>query len=76
MSEVNCPLGIPLSEIEDEPWYDEFRKWHNGQTGAICDGREYDHDLGRYVNTPCMGAPHGYVVYGDDLARFLYDWMV
>lgn len=74
--EVNCPLGIPISEIENEPWYYEFIKWFRGQTGAICTGWEYDHDTQEYVSTPCLSNPHGMVVYGHDLSRFLYDWMV
>lgn len=49
--------------------YVEFNKWMYGQTGSICDGREYDYGKKEYVATGC--GPHGGVVYSSDLERFL-----
>lgn len=46
-----------------------FNKWFYGQTGTICEGREYSHELEKYVPTGC--GPHGYVVYPWDVERFL-----
>lgn len=48
----------------------DFDKWMNGQTGAICEGRSYDHETSKYVIS-CGGVAHGMVVYSSDLQRFL-----
>lgn len=50
---------------------DDFTAWYEGQTGAICDGQQYDYDAKAYRTTPCAENPHGFVVYGHDLRRFL-----
>lgn len=42
-----------------------------GQTVALCDGKEYNHETNEYRATECASAPHGLVVYPSDLARFL-----
>ena len=48
---------------------DEFHRWFHGQTGAICDGREWDFDACQWRDTGC--GPHGMAVYSSDLRRFL-----
>lgn len=66
-----CTLGYPeeqLREILGSRW-DDFSRWFVGQTGGICEGREYDHDKREYRPTNC--GPHGYVVYPWDVRNFL-----
>lgn len=48
----------------------EFNAWMVGQTGAICEGRSYDHETSKYVIS-CGGIAHGMVVYSSDLHRFM-----
>lgn len=43
-------------------------KWMTGQTMMLCTGEKYNHDTKAYE--PGCG-PHGPVVYGHDLRRFL-----
>lgn len=66
-----CRLGYPRDQVEQllAERVDAFDHWMRGRTIAICDGREYDHETKRYNATDC--GPHGAVVYGWDLDRFL-----
>lgn len=66
-----CRYGYTDAQVRDivGPRLDAFRAWHRGQTGAICNGREYDPAGGADVATGC--GPHGMIVYPDDLRRFL-----
>lgn len=78
---AECPLGYPVDQarrIAGSRW-DEFRGWFRGQTGAICMGCRYDHDLRQYVDDACTGQAHGPVVYAHDFRRWVngrnvYDW--
>ncbi len=69
-----CPLGYPADQVEgifgSEDELVKFWEWLDGQTMAICDGRLYNHDLGRYEDTECVGSAHGLVVYPWDLERY------
>lgn len=47
--------------------FDDFARWMHGQTGAICDGWEWN-DYS-YLLTGC--GPHGSVIYPHDLRNFL-----
>lgn len=47
----------------------EFQQWMHGQTGAICEGREYNHETQEYEDTG--EGPHGYITYRQDVERFL-----
>lgn len=73
LPEPECKYGYPIEQLEDilVPLnrYFEFNKWMYGQTGAICDGQEYDYSKKDYVATGC--GPHGMVVYSWDVTRFL-----
>lgn len=66
-----CRSGYPLAQVETilGARAAAFWRWHEGQTGAICDGRSFDHDTRQYRDTGC--GPHGPVVYRWDLERFL-----
>ena len=47
----------------------EFRQWMNGQTEALCEGREYNYETDEYE--PTGEGPHGLVTYRQDVERFL-----
>lgn len=49
---------------------DELWAWMVGQTGALCEGRQWDPATGSYVEA-CGGAAHGPVVYPWDVRTFL-----
>lgn len=68
-----CPLGYTREQVEQitAEGFADFTYWMRGQTGAICDGRRYDHDKREYEPTGCAEAPHGMVVYAWDLARWI-----
>lgn len=74
IEEPQCPHGYPesqLREMLDDDGLANFKQWMVGQTASICQGLEYDHDLGEYVETQCASNPHGVVYYRSDLVRFL-----
>lgn len=66
-----CALGYTHSQIEEilGQRTKEFWFWMSGQTMVLCDGKYYDHHLGKYLSTEC--GPHGGIVYPWDLQRFL-----
>jgi hypothetical protein len=68
-----CPLGYPRYQIDlilghKAP---RFWAWFAGQTGSICDGQFYNHELRVYVPNECAGHSHGPVVYASDLYKFV-----
>lgn len=68
----DCELGYPLAQLRtflDPQAIQRLVLWMEGQTGAICAGRRYDYDEGRYVDTGC--GPHGGVIYAHDVRRWL-----
>lgn len=71
MPAPECELGYPDSQICSimGERYNEFMRWMNGQTMALCDGRSYDYASQSYKLTGC--GPHGGVVYSGDVQRFL-----
>lgn len=68
---AECELGYPTAQLKRVlgDRLPAFHYWFRGQTGAICDGTSYDYENRRSVPTNC--GPHGPVVYGHDLRRFL-----
>lgn len=64
-----CPLGVPVYVLEKRSDWEQIREMMVGQTGAICDGREYDCAAGGYLPSACADNPHGFVVYRHDLRR-------
>jgi len=71
MEKQECFMGYPYNQLERilGNRYDEFMKWMNGQTIAMCDGKLYNYASDEYEPTYC--GPHGFVVYAWDLQRFL-----
>jgi hypothetical protein len=71
LPQPECESGYPVTQVEAilGDRMTEFNRWMRGQTGAICDGRKYDHNKREYHNTNC--GPHGMVVYAWDLRQFL-----
>lgn len=70
----NCEMGYSfeyLEEILSEEMFAEFNKWHYGQTGSICEGRQYNHVAKEYEPSACANSPHGFVAYRWDVERFL-----
>lgn len=71
----NCQMGYTREQIDrivgehGSHSRIRFHLWMSGQTMAICDGREYDHEARKYGPTGC--GPHGPIVYGHDVRRFL-----
>jgi hypothetical protein len=47
---------------------DKFDTWMDGQTVALCDGREYDHEQKKYVSS--CDVAHGTIYYADDVRRY------
>lgn len=68
-----CPLGYTREQVEQitAERYDEFAKWMRGQTVALCDGRQWDHDKQEDEPTSCTDSPHGLVTYPHDVAQFI-----
>lgn len=71
LPEPECRYGYTMGQLrtimgERLP---AFHAWFAGQTGSICDGREYDHEARAYKETGC--GPHGAVVYSSDVRAFL-----
>lgn len=50
--------------------YEEFQTWMAGQTGTICEGREWD-EVEKSYHLSCDGVAHGLITYYWDLDRFL-----
>ncbi len=69
---ATCKYGMTIDDLADvfnEGELAELYDWMRGQTGAICEGREWDYDLGDYIEVDC--GPHGMVVYRNDVMRFI-----
>ncbi len=69
---ASCKYGMTSSDLADVFGEDELAElydWMRGQTGAICEGVEWDYDLGDYIETDC--GPHGMIVYRNDVMRFI-----
>lgn len=66
-----CKLGYPSRQVEEimGDRLSTFNRWMSGQTRAICDGRNYNHDIKAYEPSGC--GPHGPVTYSWDVQRFL-----
>jgi hypothetical protein len=71
LDEPECKYGYPIDQAQRVlgDRYEDYCAWARGSTGAICDGREYDHDQREYHPTGC--GPHGMVVYRWDVEKFL-----
>lgn len=68
-----CRMGYPITQLENEltsVGYLALTKWLYGQTLAICEGREYNHDTEKYEQS-CGGVPHGVVAYTWDVWRWI-----
>jgi len=67
----SCELGYTNKDLQEilGDRLPEFHKWMHGQTVAICDGRQYNHDKGEYEDTSC--GPHGVIYYSWDVSRFM-----
>jgi hypothetical protein len=66
-----CKWGYTDAQIREimGDRYAEFVGWMSGQTMALCDGLEYNHDKREYIQSCEVG--HGPVTYGWDILRFL-----
>lgn len=75
LPEPACTSGYSLPQVYEimgdrEP---EFRKWMNGQTMSLCDGRRYNRKTKEYESSECADTPHGVVIYSCDVRQFLAD---
>lgn len=68
---ATCELGYTHDQLETilGDRLPEFSKWMYGQTREICDGRRWNYQTREYEPTDC--GPHGMIVHGSDLRRFL-----
>ena len=69
---ASCKMGMTsddLAYVFDEAALKDLAHWMRGQTGAICEGIEWDYALGDYIESGC--GPHGYIVYTGDVERFV-----
>jgi len=71
LPQPECKYGYTQKQLERilGDRISDFDKFMNGQTGAICNGQEYNYDDDKHEMTGC--GPHGYVVYKSDLEGFL-----
>lgn len=69
--EPACQYGYTADQIERimGTRLEAFWRWHQGQTGAICDGRVWIAMAQSYAPSGC--GPHGPVVYPIDVSRFM-----
>lgn len=68
-----CHLGYPIQQLKDrlpDADFEDLNKWMSGQTGAICEGRRYDHETREYEPDECANEPHGFVWYTHDIERW------
>lgn len=67
----DCKFGYSIDLIQQilGDGFGSFATWFYGQTGAICDGKLYNHDTEEYEDTNC--GPHGLVVYRWDFDRYV-----
>ncbi len=69
---ASCKHGMTSDDLKSVFTHDELTDlfaWMTGQTGAICEGREWDYTLSDYIDSDC--GPHGMVVYRHDVTRYL-----
>lgn len=74
LPEPECPLGYPvtqLQEVLDEQQFQRLMLWMSGQSGLLCQGTRYNHDLRRHEPTECAQHPHGMVVFAWDVRRWV-----
>jgi hypothetical protein len=74
IAEPECPLGYPMTQLEallNPVGMEAFNHWFNGQTGSICEGKQYNPAIRKDEPDACAGHPHGLVVYASDFRRFL-----
>lgn len=73
---ASCPLGFTRADLEEQfgakvgekhPLWEQLR----GQTGAICEGRSYNHDAREYTPNECANNPHGFISYVSDVAEWV-----
>lgn len=68
----SCPDGYTINDLVTILGSDlsDFHRWFAGQTGIICDGRQYSHEEEKYHPTACAPNPHGFLVFASDLERY------
>ena len=69
---ASCKLGMTsanLASVFSEEELEDLHHWMRGQTGAICEGVEWDYATEDYIESGC--GPHGYIVYTGDVERFV-----
>lgn len=69
----DCTLGFSTQFLEgilSTRDYANLQRWMDGQTGAICDGRVYNHETKQYEPSECADNPHGVVYYAHDVRRW------
>lgn len=66
-----CRLGYTTDQVREivGTRMHEFEDWFHGQTGAICEGREFNHETRLYEPSNC--GPHGLIIYPWDVEQFL-----
>lgn len=72
----DCPMGYSHTYLKanlSTTQYMALRKWLNGKTQSVCDGRSYNHKLGKYGPNECVNNPHGVVVYSWDFDRWYHN---
>lgn len=76
MPPASCPLGYTNEDLErhfgakvGEPHslWDQLR----GQTGMICEGRQWNPETSQYEPDACAGHPHGLVTYIHDVREWV-----
>ena len=72
LPEPGCRLGYTHDQIVDimGDQLEDFYEWMYGQTGAICEGRQYNRKTGEYEEA-CGGVAHGTVCYRWDVERYI-----
>lgn len=72
---ASCPLGYTDDDLErhfgaKRGQLHSLWQQLRGQTGAICEGRRYNHDAGAYEPDACGDHPHGFIAYVHDVQEW------
>lgn len=71
LPDPECRYGYPKDQLDAllGARVGEFNEYMAGQTVAMCEGREYDHEAKEWKPNGC--GPHGVVCYRVDVGTFL-----
>ena len=71
----SCPMGYTRGDLENHfgaVTGQPHSLWQQliGQTGAICEGKRYNHEKREFEPTECADNPHGFISYTWDVLEW------